>query len=923
MMNNRFRKNDHREDGVALIFALTMLALLLIMLIGFLASALLEQRAAYAQGDITASQLLAKGALNRIRTQLTTYGSDNLAWMRFRSSDSKIIAPMVSIADNGDLNQETLDLDQSKSDEAYAALKPLLYRYFGGTSDLTTSEIKKNWEWRNFFPAAVKADYPQWIYYYNNPDKDQITGRVAYVIVPNYGFDPTKLSEAAAPNRIGVSYANELTLRYFTSASGATALKKNTNYLTSDFFNAKGIMDSNDKFDFSNIQSDYRAGKLGGVDNKAYKEFTTLYFNANQQMQTEKHWNGGNRTYFEYNTLKTQAEYESLLTAVNFSGSRNQVAANIRDYMDSDSVPTSDIAPADWLTSATAPTYTGLEKTPYINQIVPAVQLDFDFTGSSSSLGSIFGISLGKIVVQTLTVNKEIKLYIELVNMYPEDLKARRVILKNLRFAMELDTAGRGSFTTGKTTSFTGDVTASLASPYNVSKNGYVVLEATIVNNPTAAFMLESGVENSNADISIKVSAKITELSFDRAVLVGDVNNSEINVDYVKNIPVSNLPYTAVSEQEMTLTTGSVEKTITTYANFAVKGDPRCNLNSEDWKFSWQKTDAEMSSLAVTLGSKNSDVDASNDDLTAEKDIEKANDPAKIVAYIRNGVMKSPWELGFIHRGKSFQTINLKSALIPGQTGVSDITYLNDGMLMDKLRFNNASENKFNINYPPSRPGVFGLLTANLKYHPEGKINAHEVSETANLDDLSDDAAAELARWIALKCYNAGGDDPDANGAKVYAHYASRAQLVNVITDWALNGKESPFKGDLASDIHIEEFIGKIVPLTRCGESFEYFTAFVVAQSIKDVKGTMYVFDGDGNITKTKTGLAHGGKVESEIVNNDLHYYDKITSETFMVVRMYRDLTSCEKTENCFNGIHGENCKFTIKVLESYTLSEP
>ena len=46
------------EDGVALIFALAMLALLLIMLIGFLASSILEQRIAYSYRDDVGSKLL-------------------------------------------------------------------------------------------------------------------------------------------------------------------------------------------------------------------------------------------------------------------------------------------------------------------------------------------------------------------------------------------------------------------------------------------------------------------------------------------------------------------------------------------------------------------------------------------------------------------------------------------------------------------------------------------------------------------------------------------------------------------------------------------------------------------------------------------------------------------------------------------------
>lgn len=916
MMKNKFRNKNHIENGSALIFALTMLALLLIMLIGFLASTLLEQRAAYAQSDATASQLLAKGALVRVRSQLSSY-SDDIAWMRYRSSDAEIIAPIVSIADDGDLDQKTLPKDLSNSDEAYAALKPLLHRYFGGDGDNPT-EIKKNWEWRNFFPASVKADYPQWIYYYNNPDKDQIVGRVAYVIVPNFGIDPLQLNKDIA-NRIGGNY-DELSLQYFTTTAGAEKVHKYKNYLSVDFFNAKDNMSSNDLFKLNDIEADYPAGKLGGVDGKAYREFTNLYLTTRQQAHAENDWRGNGRVLFTYDKLQSHAEYVSMLNSANFQPAnlRNQVAANICDYMDSDSTPTSDVAADTWLTGTAVPTYTGNEKTPYINQIVPAIQLDADFTGSSTTI-PIVNI---KFVMQLLTINKTLKFYVELVNIYPEDLQAKSIVLKNLQFNLQFTTT-RGSFQSGATTNITQDVTVDLDSA-TVSQNGYVVAEAE-VNVPMPAILLEVGTVNSSTDTTIKVTATVNQLSFDRAVLV---DNNDVNVDFVKGMTAANLPYIAGTQAELTFNTTDTEKTITNYANFAVKGDPRCNLEENDWNKSWFKTDTAIANNVLTLGSVNEGVNAANSEMTAEKDIEKASDPAKITAYIRNGVMQSPWELGFIHRGKSFQTINLKSAIKPGTTGANDITYLNDGMLMDRLKFTDAASGyKFNINYPPSRPGIFGLLTDKLKYHPAGKINLHELQETGgNLSDLSEDAAKELADWIAAKCYNAGGSDPYADSAKSYPRYISRAQLVNVITDWALNGDQSPFKGggnNLPSDAHIEEFIGKIVPLTRCGEAFEYFTAFVVAQSVKDVKGTVYIFDGKGNIDYTKSGLNHGGKVEYDVRNGKLEYYDKITSETFLVARLLRSVAHCEKTDNCYNGNHEKACTFNVQVLESYIVSEP
>ena len=56
---------------------------------------------------------------------------------------------------------------------------------------------------------------------------------------------------------------------------------------------------------------------------------------------------------------------------------RRQIAANLNDYCDKDSVPTSDVPAAEWSIDK-MPSWTGNEKTPYINEL--ALELKFDVT---------------------------------------------------------------------------------------------------------------------------------------------------------------------------------------------------------------------------------------------------------------------------------------------------------------------------------------------------------------------------------------------------------------------------------------------------------------------------------------------------------------------------------------------------------------
>ena len=205
------------EDGVALVFALSMLALLLIMLIGFLASSILEQRIAYSYRDAVGSRLLVRSAMVRVLAQLRNE-TDDLLFIRNGSTAENIMTPLVSMSN--------VDVPQQRSSEAvaysnannndsngnpryaYRALKPLLKKYFG--PDTTTGNVENDWEWRNWFPqsgsGAPAMYYPEWIYYYqrtlNGSGNDRLTGRMAYVVVPNLGINLNQFGSGNTRNGV-------------------------------------------------------------------------------------------------------------------------------------------------------------------------------------------------------------------------------------------------------------------------------------------------------------------------------------------------------------------------------------------------------------------------------------------------------------------------------------------------------------------------------------------------------------------------------------------------------------------------------------------------------------------------------------------------------------------------------------------------
>ena len=990
------RKKIHKythEDGVALIFALAMLALLLIMLIGFMASSILEQRIAYSYSDSTGSRLLAQGSLLRIKDQLELT-SEDLTWMRNRPDDDKRFAPLVSIADTATtLSQKTSDaIEQDgkfvkdESGEAYRALKPLLRRYIGPhtTTVPATDDIKKDWQWKNFFPQGANVDYPQWIYYYNNPDEDQITGRIAYVVIPNLGIDPTLFGQgngdgsntADKPFQIGESY-DELGMGVFATAAGMTTIHKYTNWLSKDLLLSKlGIGSNSSALLTDEVKANLSGSLPSAVDSAsdsgnaagAVKEMATILFSNNQKIAEEKDWKENNRTFFDFKEVKDHSAIKNILDAVELDPSdvREQVAANIRDYMDKDGEPTGLVNPQDpssaayknyWET-ATAPEYTGNELTPYINELTAAVTL----TAKQTTVSEMNGDGITYKVNQTVEFSAKPEAWMELINMYAKDMNIEEGVIKDAEFvfSIQLESDAATSSVTvdpvatpDPVTGTTPDPAGSLKCTFRhdgtlaVPKQSYAGTETMTVENPEQKFPTFTVTTAQHNDAAgPKLTAKITLqcIKFDRALLkMQGIRQADaslatpplhtLTVDFVKGWETNRVEPVAPGEGEpVPADTYQTSKELAEgdtllYAQMNCQvEDPRCNLQKDD---NWSSTIAWLTAAPTKPDyEKNSDADPKNDDLSKEMDYEVTDDPATVAAaYIRNDVMQSPWELGYIHRGTKWQTINLKSSLDPLKSEGGKVTYLNDGLLWDKLKFtDDAKTDKFNLNYPASLDSVFQTLLVNLRYHERSKLpdkTGNDIEEkTADTVKLSDADIESLSKWIANKCYEASGSDSAADGSKKYQRYIHRGQLANVIRDWAMKGASSDIKNNFA-DVTAEELAGKIIPMTRADADryFEHFTVFAVAQTVKDVKGKIYPVKADGSLD-TAVDCEHGDKAECKVDGDKIIEYDKITGTTYLVARLRREIDTCENTDDCLKGIHESTCKFKVKVLESYTLSD-
>lgn len=996
-MKIRTSRIYRRDEGVALIFALAMLALLLIMLIGFLSTRILDRRIAYANKDASGARFLARGVMARVKTQLENVGESTI-YIRQRSSDSKVIVPLVSVNDESTaLNQHTSDKVTDAGNgykfDAYKSLKPLLRKYFGPYDDtVSRDKIRKDWYWPNVFPEGIKADYPEWIYYYNNETKDRMTGRIAYIILPNLGINPAELGNlsgtatAENPANLGKSY-RELQAGAFIADAALGSLQTYRNWLSMDILLGKKGLHQNSNFKLSEVGQYFYAQYFGGVDsenrtlpttdqNRGFSEFANLYFTAHQQQAS-----ADDRKYVDLASTD-HSYWKGLLDEVSFDGDSAQVAANIVDYNDADNEPTlpEGVTNSGLDTAVDAPVYMGIEKTPYINQIAPII----GFTGDYSYTTTPVKDNPANITVsQNLTISYQFGLMAELINIYETALPSGKIVLKDFKMTATVElTQGGNPVTTGWPQTITIEKDSlEVSNTGDVGANSYLAIRVNDIVPKTSLPIYtytEEIAENPGNISEIKATIKINKIGFSKVLFKSNVKakdntTKELNVDYIcgrkfdiaENKAIDfeiTQPYTPLptdpndpnySDQNETInqqmeaqqwtfgklegTTKAVIKNVSSYTSFEVE-DPRCNLHSFDaWEPDSGYSYVELNDLKVANeGAKNDNADASNDSITAEKDLENVEngDPALglSTAIIRDKPMESPWELGLIHRGTPWQTIGLSNALSKLDSGFAEkLTYKNDAFLFEKWKFEDGKIFEFNINYPYSQRGALLALTKGMKYsNPSNTLENTNfpLGDTALFADTAREE--ELRKWLSYKCYDAGGSDPGANSAKVYQRYMHRGMVASVIRDWLINGSKSPLKADnKLNDARIEEFVAKIVPLVRCGENYEYFTVFAVAQSIKDVSGTVYSYDANGTLKNKACKLAKDADDKSNPFECDFDndgnvsaFYDKITGEVFFVARIRREKVSCKDTSSCRQGLHHKDCRFKVKVLEQYTLSD-
>lgn len=1066
-MSRKVAKNN--ESGVALLFALGILSLLLVLGLAFASNALLAQKVAHNNSSRSQAKQFALSAVNRIAI--------SIMYLQSKLPSSAILEDYSDVYSSGMDGKD--ENNKTYADGLFSKEDSLL------TPPASASPDK---------PDDSTYQKPKWTFIFDKPKGvtgRKIIGRIAYQqVVSSKGLSKITLDSvlrgvyAQSSHASGTPAVNhepwntrwgktisELNLNkttplddWYNKALDETGLKEDSYSSISSFFLAyekeyfsdanadkkkafieRWFTDGTEPVEpefyrykiSTSANSDefklYHRFNLGDLtkcyleDDKWYDRFrndTKITLNKNGADILDKLAHDG--VEFKITDELTPAdtgipflkqianERETFST---LEARRKQIAANLNDYCDPDSIPTSDHPATDWSVEegATEPTFTGNERTPYIYELGYKLEIYHQADGATKTKGFEVDVT-NKMLGFQLALFPAVKLA-QIYENVPDDFQ--KFIFKNSVKAIslkgeiieakyndikykyknaggnEVEASASGTIEVAdkkitfepkwNITPSTGELLLNKPNDadnnisFDLPLNGYPFGEAKDSNNWHGE-KYQTGVTGLfDEEILIKVVKSTTPhnpttiVSGPTSVEITKVNVSEVTVKRGALLLQGQLKDTsspfgvdfvrAPQKEENSLKfnpTGSAlslsEAEAFTFLLGGIQGmDPRQNLNEDDWHVSARATagtsqwDAVMDvstgtpvtgKANVSHGSepahpfdpgKASDVDASKYD--PEKNVD-SNGPAwgddtnhLSTAYIRNAPMQSLWELGVIHRGAAWQTLNLKAAGAPGGSGsispsdmkqglswnnTSGTSYANgDGGILEQVKLTEeaycygqvninmlCSDTSLNKGYQSEYDDQMGqALFYNIRYGQE--ISTFETDTTGTTPI---EMSSTISNALKSSCY------VDGTGTK--KQFSSRTQFL----DWNSGGNNLANAFGVvpmteASDAQREEIVGKTINLLKAEQSASNVIQFiVVAQTIRDVAGNGITKINPENNTAVSRDCeygvfdAHRYKKGSTVTTDpsntgedtntsdqspdDYLYFDEITGEVKMLVTL-------------------------------------
>ncbi len=787
------RRQNSREKGIALLMTLAVLSLLLVLAFSFALAAINSQAVGKLDGSLMRARLEAENSLQKVYEELAIDFAV--------SSDVSNLFPATAPLKGARLGPPGSPCEgryywcshsPAGQEQDQDQIDPALHVKLG--------EV-------DYLPFGFKEFDPSvgWVHILAGETKDRIVARYAYVIIDESGkIDPSSAvsashAEGSEPPREGLS-SSEIDLNnLFADAAVASyfqpliheggALPENLRWLSHyHIFHQDSTLTSaaNDEdiridvlanlfphsYDIEayhdspidrhrfNLDADWDAIAIATIDTSA-----SVYWEepsgTGRGMLTPAP-NTGGIPWLHY--ANTQTKY--------------QIIANLIDYCDSDSLPTTDY------TEDPAPfaTYVGLEQLPYINE--------FAFTLSLAEVAETPG---------SYELNTDFRA--ELINMHDIDINIDQTsLLVSVTLGYSIDNVpDEATFTyiLNASEASYGDMTIDAQSYYGYS-------------NLAARATLPLGSSSSQVFIA--------DLRIKYAVL--------------KDSAGQVLDFVGASEP---LAETGATKNISLTDNFKTISyevdDPRANHHRSGWR--WQLAWGDGPGEGNTIGSRNTfcnpapQVDVNLDGFL-EKDHEpEVSDPWGVSTnYIRNAPMESMWELGTIHRGAPWETINLKrhNTHATSTTGLG--SYVNgDANILDQVKMGDRLREVGRVNINTYNKSVLRALLAGVP------IASHYDSALRTDILLPVSAAEDLAEEIVRMNGAVRADEAGNQIASIpFSRRSAFANVPNIGRDW------ENLDAYLAGDAAMESIVGRVAPLATIRQN--YFTIILVAQVVDDVGGT-------------------------------------------------------------------------------------
>ena len=622
---------------------------------------------------------------------------------------------------------------------------------------------------------------------------------------------------------------------------------------------------------------------------------------------------------------------------------RNQIAANLIDYCDTNSNPTTDYAEA---AGAASVTYMGNERTPRINEVyigVHAVAARANRSGSNYAT---------RLVIYSVVGG-------ELINIYGNNFGAATLrVSYSVTATITGTAAGMPAFGT-KTYKL---ATAPNSTSINLGgSNGYVSgkTETSIYDSTSTN---KTGSPYPTAGVTA-VTVTITEAKLTR-------NSDGVVIDYAK------FNYTSPSATIKVATgPGAAGWEQTTFYGCFQADDPRQHLFPSEWSAGTTDPVAGTSPAYGAGGGTKGTPGAVNNNVTMStsgKDPENGkvvaadaaiNDPSYkftgtvgprlSTAYIRNGPIVSPWELGAIHRGAAWETINLKE--YNAVAGANPLTggglYTaapvaskngGDANILDQIKMTPRVENKQKVNLciksddttTVASSGVLSALFKKIHIGSKYENNVRLLGMKNNTGQLPTSGNVIGDRWIlnsgAVYTWNGAswvsatlypGDGYawndtdvtfwDGTAWPIWTNLGTEISIADVkaiVND--IKARSSAFKTRACvvaqastlidrtgqtTDRTKEEIIGKTINLTTVAPT-GYFTIIIIAQSIKDVGPGTFSKDLDMNGTiSTASEVTLGADINGDGDMVDTGIPETITKTAFGSYMQYADEIMAEQ----------------------------